>query len=232
MKQRSRRQFLEESMLAAAAAASVGSWRLASAEETTTSTSPNEKIGVAMVGVRGRGGEHLKAYTSRTDTEVLWIVDADTNVGQARVDEVGKEHRAASRNSRKTCARPLPTRPSTSSRSPRPITGTRWLGHLGDAARQGRLRREAGQPQRQRRTARRRSGPQVQQDLSDRHTKPVQSRHEQSDGIYAVPATSDRSPWHMGFVTSGVRRSDRGASILFRRRSTTTCGRARRRWHS
>ena len=45
---------------------------------------------MAVVGVRGRGGEHLNAFTTRKDTEVLWIVDADANVAAARADEVGK----------------------------------------------------------------------------------------------------------------------------------------------
>ncbi len=90
MTTRSRRQFLEESMLAAAAAVSVGSGSFAAAEENKQSGSPNEKLGVAVVGVRGRGGEHLSAFSSRKDTEVLWIVDADANVGAARVDEVAK----------------------------------------------------------------------------------------------------------------------------------------------
>jgi predicted dehydrogenase len=90
MTTRSRRQFLEESMLAAAAAVSVGSQHWAAAAENTQSKSPSEKLGVAVVGVRGRGGEHLSAFSSRKDTEVLWIVDADSNVGGARVEEVAK----------------------------------------------------------------------------------------------------------------------------------------------
>ena len=48
---------------------------------------------------------------------------------------------------------------------------------LGHAGRQGRVRREAGQPQRQRRPAHRRGGPQVQQDLPDRHAMPLDARH-------------------------------------------------------
>jgi predicted dehydrogenase len=77
-------------MLAAAAAVTAGSTRWGVADEPAQSTSPSEKLGVAVVGVRGRGGEHLAAYTSRKDTEVLWIVDADANVGNARAEDVGK----------------------------------------------------------------------------------------------------------------------------------------------
>jgi predicted dehydrogenase len=81
-------------MLAAAAAVAAGSHRFAVAEENkpegAKNASPNEKLGVAVVGVRGRGGEHLSAFSSRKDTEVLWIVDADSNVGNVRVDEVAR----------------------------------------------------------------------------------------------------------------------------------------------
>jgi len=93
MTNRSRRQFLEDSMFAAAAALAAGAAGSAlgadAAEAEKQSTSPNEKLGVAVVGVRGRGGEHLSAFSGRKDTEVLYIVDADEKVGNNRAKEVG-----------------------------------------------------------------------------------------------------------------------------------------------
>src|SRR5690606_13397367 len=67
MQNRSRREFLEQSMFATASALAAGSllggkaaWA-DEAERPAESTSPNEKLGVAVVGVRGRGGSHIQA---------------------------------------------------------------------------------------------------------------------------------------------------------------------------
>ncbi|HVU85736.1 MAG TPA: Gfo/Idh/MocA family oxidoreductase [Pirellulales bacterium] len=85
----SRRKFLEDSMLAAAAAVAAGGVAHVHAEEAApASKSPNEKLGVACVGVRGQGNSHLGAYSRRPDTEVLYVCDVDESVGQQRVKEV------------------------------------------------------------------------------------------------------------------------------------------------
>jgi len=89
MSQPTRRDFLESSLFAAAAAALAGTTGARQAfGEDKQSTSPNERIRVAVLGVRGRGGEHLRAYTDRKDTEVAVIVDPDESVGQARAKKV------------------------------------------------------------------------------------------------------------------------------------------------
>ena len=92
MSNRSRRQFLEESMLAAVAAmgAIAGSEPLHGAE-TEQSSSPIEKLGVAVVGVRNRGGAHIAAFTARQDTEILWIVDVDRSIGEAKATAIGSQ---------------------------------------------------------------------------------------------------------------------------------------------
>ena len=51
MSKRNRRQFLEDSMFAAAATVAAGSAGDLLAEEEKPSKSPNEKLGVAVVGV-------------------------------------------------------------------------------------------------------------------------------------------------------------------------------------
>ena len=80
MYQRTRRQFLEDSMFAAAAAVAAGSTTAALAGQDKLSNSPNEKLGVAVVGCGGRGGSHLNAFSTRPDTEVLYVVDIDDPV--------------------------------------------------------------------------------------------------------------------------------------------------------
>jgi predicted dehydrogenase len=78
MSKRNRREFLEQSMFAAAAAVAASSAGTAwAADEKPASKSPNEKLGVAVVGTGGRGKDHLGAFSGRSDTEVLYIVDVD-----------------------------------------------------------------------------------------------------------------------------------------------------------
>ena len=91
MSSRTRRQFLEDSMFAAAAAVAAGSTTsIFAADEKPQSASPNEKLGVAVVGCGGRGGDHLKTFSTRSDTEVLYIVEVDENIGQKRAEGVAK----------------------------------------------------------------------------------------------------------------------------------------------
>lgn len=94
----SRRQFLEESLLAAAAMATMSAGDALGAEkkkgkkkQTAKSVSPNEKLGVCCVGVGGRGNDHLNAFCDRGDTIVLYIADADEKIGQKRAEEVAKK---------------------------------------------------------------------------------------------------------------------------------------------
>lgn len=83
MSQQSRRDFLEQSMFAAASAAALGASipHLSAAEQ---SSSPNEKLRVALLGVNGRGQSHLGAFTGRKDTEVVAVVDPDESVGMKK----------------------------------------------------------------------------------------------------------------------------------------------------
>ena len=87
MAKKTRRQFMEDSMFATAAAVTAGSSAQASEPQ---SSSPNERLQVAVVGVRGRGNSHISAFAGRKDTQVTWICDADRDIGNKRVQEVGK----------------------------------------------------------------------------------------------------------------------------------------------
>jgi predicted dehydrogenase len=90
----SRRRLLEDSLLAATAAALSGiAPQDAPAEETSAGKSANDRLSVAVVGVRGQGNGHLGAYsqTGRYNTEVTYICDADEAVGRQRVEEIAKK---------------------------------------------------------------------------------------------------------------------------------------------
>ena len=92
MTSRTRRRFLEDSMFAAAAAVAAGTNNaIFAADEKAPSKSPNEKLGAAVVGCGGRGSEHLQTFASRPDTEVLYIVDVDENMGKRKAELVGKK---------------------------------------------------------------------------------------------------------------------------------------------
>lgn len=52
--------------------------------------SPNEKLGVAVIGAGGRGSSHVSAFLADPRTEILYIVDADEKNGQAKCDAVEK----------------------------------------------------------------------------------------------------------------------------------------------
>jgi predicted dehydrogenase len=92
----SRREFLQHSMLSAAAAAAASmsiASRSAWAAEVTTArpTGPNEKLGLALVGAGGRGTHsHLPCFNGLGETEVLWIVDPDEGRGQAAVTQTAR----------------------------------------------------------------------------------------------------------------------------------------------
>jgi predicted dehydrogenase len=77
-------------MFAAAGAVAVGSAGTVLAADDKQSKSPNERLNVAVVGVKGRGGSHIGAFAGRKDTVITHICDADSDIGQSRVKEVAK----------------------------------------------------------------------------------------------------------------------------------------------
>ncbi len=89
----SRRQFIHDSLLAGAAAAvAAGSTNpLFAAEAEKQSTSPNEKIPIAVIGANGRGTAHFNYYGSRSDVEVVALCDVDAEVGQRQCEQFAKK---------------------------------------------------------------------------------------------------------------------------------------------
>ncbi|HUE71815.1 MAG TPA: Gfo/Idh/MocA family oxidoreductase [Pirellulaceae bacterium] len=93
MSKRNRRQFLEESMLATAAAVAANSGGKVFGQDQPQSKSPNERLNVCVVGVNGRGSSHLGAFANgpgRKDTVITHICDVDQGVGGKKAEEVGK----------------------------------------------------------------------------------------------------------------------------------------------
>src|SRR5690349_1500217 len=86
----SRREMLERSMFASAAAVAaqhVNVPVLFSQE----SDSPNNTIRVAITGVNGRGGSHISELKKRKGAEIAAIIDVDEAVGQRNCDALEKE---------------------------------------------------------------------------------------------------------------------------------------------
>src|SRR5687767_1480782 len=71
-----RRRFLEDSILAAAAAASVPT--LAAAEEDGV-RSANEKVTVAIIGCGIRGKQHAKELARFADCDIAYVCDPDSD---------------------------------------------------------------------------------------------------------------------------------------------------------
>ena len=56
----------------------------------SSAQSPNERLGVAIVGVNGRGGDHINGFRADKRVEIRALVDIDAEVGQKRADMVEK----------------------------------------------------------------------------------------------------------------------------------------------
>ena len=86
-----RRRFLQHAAFSATAAAAFSRTEWLVAEEEKQSNSPNEKLGVACIGVGGRGGDHLGNFAGRSDVEVLYVCDADEGIGRNRQADIEKK---------------------------------------------------------------------------------------------------------------------------------------------
>ena len=82
MNQISRRRF--HSLLAAGAATAA----VATGPRAARAMAANETFGVCIVGVNGRGGNHIDSFLRDKRTEIRALVDIDTNVANKRADVV------------------------------------------------------------------------------------------------------------------------------------------------
>jgi predicted dehydrogenase len=91
MARQTRREFLEDSMLATAAA--VASSQLPQLVQAADKkpAGPNDKLRVAIVGVNGRGAAHISGFSKIPECEIVAICDADEEVGHKKgVDKIEK----------------------------------------------------------------------------------------------------------------------------------------------
>jgi predicted dehydrogenase len=87
-----RREFLDNSILAAAAALAARA-PVGAAEPTTTvraRVGPNDKIRVAVIGVNGQGGVHLNEWLKLPDVELVAVCDCDPAAYQKNVGKFKK----------------------------------------------------------------------------------------------------------------------------------------------
>ncbi len=92
MARSTRRQFLEDSALAAAVALALPAGNLLAADKKIKAPKKkaSELLHVAIVGVGGRGGEHIGQFLENPNTEITYLVDADEKTGQKRAEQVAK----------------------------------------------------------------------------------------------------------------------------------------------
>ncbi len=79
-----RRGFLEDSMFATAAALAAGSLATRAYAQAEKPAGPNDVVRIAVLGVNGRGGNHLQGYMSHPGAEVVAIVDPDEAIGKKK----------------------------------------------------------------------------------------------------------------------------------------------------
>jgi predicted dehydrogenase len=91
MSRHTRRDFLEQSLFAAAAASLARVPSTAQAADVEKKVkSPNDKVRMACIGVGGRGSEHIREFGSNHHCELVALVDVDEAHGQQRVESVKK----------------------------------------------------------------------------------------------------------------------------------------------
>ncbi len=86
MKEQTRRQFLQNSMLGVTAA----TVPFFNATTKAQPTGANDKLLGVVVGCHGRGGSHISAFREREGCELAYIVDVDEKVGQDACASVEK----------------------------------------------------------------------------------------------------------------------------------------------
>jgi predicted dehydrogenase len=97
MESYTRRQFLEDSILAAAVAAALPASSLLAAAEKEKKRKrleagkkdPGQLLQVAVVGVGGRGREHIREYLRHPNTEIAYVVDVDEKIGRGAAEAIG-----------------------------------------------------------------------------------------------------------------------------------------------
>jgi len=90
----SRRRFLEQSLLAAMAGLAATE-TVAAPRSTRRRVAANDKIHLAVIGVHGRGLDHIKGFMGRDDVEIVALCDADMAVIPKAADLLDKKGKRA-----------------------------------------------------------------------------------------------------------------------------------------
>jgi hypothetical protein len=87
----SRRDFVENAILAATAALATGSVKNSHAADASPSVAkvgPNDKLRVAVIGVNGQGGKHVGEWLKNPDVDLVAICDCDPGAFAKRVSSI------------------------------------------------------------------------------------------------------------------------------------------------
>src|SRR5262245_58071043 len=87
----SRRQILQDSMLAAASAAAAGAVSRGAIAEDQPPKSANDTIHHAVIGCRIRGRVHAKEFASKPGVEITYVCDPDRDLANELADAVEKQ---------------------------------------------------------------------------------------------------------------------------------------------
>ena len=206
-----RREFFADTAKLAAAMAAIPGMTAAAEPETTATEipsprGPNDTVRIAVCGVNGRGKEHIAGWNHLKDVHIAAICDVDLRAADRGAKLVERQLQ--------DCAE---GRPGHSPPARRQVDRRHFDRHaqplacagddLGVPGRQGRLRREAGQPQCQRRPAHGRGRTQVTSGSSRPAPSAAATRAFKTPSRFCDRASSARSTWPRAFATSRAARS-------------------------
>jgi predicted dehydrogenase len=89
----SRRQFLEDSILASTAALACSAGVTVADEPATRRKGPNERLAIAVIGTGVRGPVHARSFAARGDCDVVAICDADIGRAQRVAADMSKRQK-------------------------------------------------------------------------------------------------------------------------------------------
>ncbi len=87
MKKTNRRDFIKKSGIGLAGSAALLSF---SPKSYARIIGANDRINIAVIGIRGRGGSHMRNFANMENVHVKYLVDIDENLYKRRLDEVNE----------------------------------------------------------------------------------------------------------------------------------------------